>query len=147
MRAPCRFHLSAVALLFAASLVACTADVNSSSADTDDPSNASDGWGGDPFGSGNFGGSSAPPTPIVDGFALTITKPSSGTVQVSWASQGVSDDEVWTSSDPYFAPGDTGSTMVQDSTALTYSTSDGTEAYYRVVPRARPRSSRRPSAS
>lgn len=129
MRAPSPFHISTVALLFVTPLLACTADVVSSSADTDEPAGA---WDGDPFGPGGLGGSSAPPTPIVDGFALAITKPSSGTVQVSWASQGVSDYEVWTSDDPYFVPGDTGSTMVQDSTALSYSTSDGTDAYYRV---------------
>lgn len=73
-----------------------------------------------------------PAIPIVDGFALTITKPSAGNVLVAWADQGVSTYEVWTSDDPYFQPGDAGSTMVASGSGLSYATTDGTETYYRV---------------
>ncbi len=74
-----------------------------------------------------------PAQPIVEGFALSISKPNASTVLVTWADQGITNYQVWTSSDPYFAPGDPGSSEVASGSDESFSTSAGTEAYYRVV--------------
>lgn len=70
---------------------------------------------------------------IVEGFALEITKPDDDTVLVEWEDQEVEDYEVWESADPYFEPGDAGSTMVTTTSDLYFSTTASWEKYYRIV--------------
>jgi hypothetical protein len=99
---------------------------------------ATEARGGDDGGSAGSGvvgefGSNRQPQGIVDGFALTIEKIGGGELEVSWADQSVSTYEVWASADPYFTPGDNGSSVVQSSTALSFVDDEGTETYYRVV--------------
>jgi len=79
-------------------------------------------------------GLSAPQTPqtIVEGFALDISKPDPGTVLITWEDQGVSEYEVWSSSDPYFTPGDPGSAQVAEGPELEFSIAAGVTSYYRV---------------
>lgn len=74
-----------------------------------------------------------PVQPIVEGFALEISKPDDENVLIEWADQEVEEYEVWGSSDPYFEPGDPGSVMLWAGTELEYGTSSAWEAYYRVV--------------
>jgi len=69
---------------------------------------------------------------IVSGFDVSIVKVGTGTVRISWVSQGVSQYEVWASSDPYFTPGDPHSVLVASGPSLQYSTGTGAERYYRV---------------
>jgi RHS repeat-associated protein len=120
-----RFRVAVVALL--CSVAGCADDVLYGG--------GSGGAGGAGLGGESLGDfdSDRPPSAIVDGFDVTIEKIAGGDVEISWTSQGVSTYEVWTSSDPYFVPGEPGSTMEQSSSALSFVDDMGGEGYYRVV--------------
>jgi len=86
-----------------------------------------------PSSSSNTGlASTRPVQPIVEGFELEVSKPDSSTLEVSWDDQGASTYEVWASSDPYFGPGDPGSSLVGSGPALSFSVTLGGQTFYRV---------------
>ncbi len=70
------------------------------------------------------------------GFDLAIAKQGAD-ITLTWADQGGADYEVWVSSDPYFAPGDEGSSaLALGVEGLTFTHSGGNdlqERYYRVI--------------
>jgi hypothetical protein len=80
----------------------------------------------------NLAEPSSEPVPIVEGFALEVSKTVGGDLKIEWADQEVDEYEVWTAADPYFAPDGPGAVMVTTTEDLYFETPLGGEAYYRI---------------